>query len=232
VVPRGPGLDGTWSWTIHSGDVLGCDLIISPTPTFYELPRELITGAYPLPGLTMEFLDEIQLTNELKRPEIKILDIGTGYGEILQELRKIHVSGQVHGLDVPIAKQRLLDDSLHHTMMEYDKFIEADIRYPLPISNSIYDVVICSNVLVQSVMELDNTPPITTDCLNEILRILTPGGIFICHIDRLCWREFDLKIKQLTNSGQISVLGQSWIYHREKMCMYPPVRLCLAVRKN
>lgn len=233
VVPRGPGLNGTWSWTIHSGDMLCCDLIISPTPTVHNMPRELIVGAYPLPKLTMDFLDEIQLTNELKRPEINILDIGTGYGEILQELRKIHVQGQVHGLDVPTAKHYIGDNSIRQSnVMEYDKFIDADLRYLLPISNSIYDVVICSNVLVQTVMELENTPPLTMDCLDEILRILTPGGIFICHIDRLCWRDFDRKIKQLTSSNQISVLGQSWMYHREKLCMYPPVRLCLAVRKN
>jgi ubiquinone/menaquinone biosynthesis C-methylase UbiE len=233
VVPRGPGLNGTWSWTIHSGDVLACDLIISPTPTVHDMPRELIVGAYPLPGLTMDFLDKIQLTNELKRPEIKILDIGTGYGEISKELKKIHVQGQVHGLDVPNAKHYIGDNSiLPSNIAEYDEFIEADLRYPLPISNSIYDVVICSNVLVQTVMELENIPRLTADCLDEILRILTPGGIFICHIDRLCWVEFDQKIKQLTSSNQISVLGQSWIYHREKLCMYPPVRLCLAVRKN
>jgi ubiquinone/menaquinone biosynthesis C-methylase UbiE len=182
----------------------------------------------------MDFLDDIQLTNELKRPEIKILDIGTGYyGEILQELRKIHVQGQVHGLDIPDAKHYIGVNAIHHGLnAEYNQFIEADLRYPLPISNNTYDVVICSNVLVQSVMELENIPPLTADCLDEILRILIPGGIFICHIDRLCWREFDSKIKQLTNSHQISVLGQSWIYHREKLCMYPPVRLCLAVRKN
>ena len=223
VVPRGPGLNGTWSWAISSGDVLCCDLIISPTPAFRDISKNIL-WPYILPGLTMDFLNEIQLINELKRPDIKILDIGTGDGEILEELRKIHVQGQVHGLDTPNTEYKL--------NVEYDEFIEADLRYPLPMQDNTYDIIVCSNVFIKGVMELENTPPLTEDCLDEILRVITPGGIFIFHIDRVCWREFDRKIKQLINSDQISVIGQKWMRFRENMQMFPLGRLCLAVRKH
>jgi len=216
---------GTWSWIISTGDVLCYDLIISATPTFYDMPREN-WGAYTLPEITMDFLNQIQLMNELKRPGIKILDIGAGRGEMLQQLRNNNILVTVHGLDTP---NKGLHYVLNHT---YDEFIEADLRYTLPIADNIYDVVICSNVFLQSVMELENTPPMTADCLDEILRIVPPGGIFICSIDRLCWAEFDCKMHQLTDSDTISILGQIWVYQREKLYMFPPARLCMAVRKH
>lgn len=225
TAPRGPNETGTWSWTITAGDVMCCDLMISAPPTEYDIDRNIL-GEYTLPKTTMDFLNEIQLTDELKRPGITILDIGTGGGEMLQELRDIQIQGRVHGSDTLTTLYEL---ALNNS---YDEFIPADLRYPLPMLDSSYDVVVCANVFLQSVMELENNPRMTADCLDEILRILTPGGLFICSIDRLCWQEFDQKIRQLIDSDQISILGQKWVYPREKLYMFPPSRLCMAVRKH
>lgn len=195
--------------------------IDSKIPTVYDIPQEF-QGAYILPKLTVDVLIKVMPLEKLIRPDIKILDIGTGRGQILQQLRNHNVSGQVHGLDCPDRPSYYQSD---HT---YDKFISADLRYTLPIQDNTYDVIVCSNVLIESVMQMENDPPLSEDCLDEILRVLVPGGIFVFNSDRFMWAAFDQKLNHLTTIG---ILEQQWGYHRDRLYMFPPTRLCTALTK-
>lgn len=218
---RGVGEMGTWHWTLTAGDVMSCYLMIAKTPTIHGMNKEFL-GAYTLPKMTMDFLAEQISHNELKRSDLKILDIGTGTGEMLQELRAHGIHCECHGLDIPNKT------SDYFLINEYNQFIEADLRYPLPIQDNTYDIIICSNVFMASVMQLENDPALSEECLDEILRILTPQGIFVFSTDRPGQAAFDQKLNHFTN---ISVLAHSWGYHRDKIYMFPPTRLCIAVRK-
>lgn len=190
-------------------------------PTVYDINQEF-QGAYILSKLTVDVLTEVMSLNELNRSDLKILDIGTGDGRILKELSDRGVTNEIHGLDTPNKRSYYVLNST------YNKFIETDLRYPLPIQDNTYDIIVCSNVLIESVMQMENDPPLTEDCLDEILRILVPGGIFVFNVDRFMCSAFDQKLNHLTN---VSILRQQWGYHRDQMCMFPPTRLCTALTK-
>ena len=191
-------------------------------PTVYDINQEF-QGSYILSKLTIDVLTEVVSLNELNRPGIKILDIGTGDGRILKELNDRGVTSGSHGLDTPNKKSYYVLNST------YNKFIKADLRYPLPIPDNTYNIIVCSNVFVESVMQMENDPPLSADCLDEILRVLVPGGIFVFNVDRFSWAEFDRKLTHLTN---ISILNERWGYHRDRMYMFPPTRLCTALKKS
>lgn len=221
IPQRGVDEIGAWHWPLTAGDVMCCDLMIAKTPTIHGMNKEFL-GAYTLPKMIMDFLAEQIPLNELKRYDLKILDIGTGTGEMLRELRTHGIHCECHGLDTP---NKISPYVLSN---EYNQFIEADLRYPLPIQDNTYDIIICSNVFLASVMQLENDPALTEECLDEILRILKPQGIFVFSACRSSKAAFDRKLNNFTN---ISVLAYSWGYHRDKIYMFPPTRLCIAVRK-
>jgi ubiquinone/menaquinone biosynthesis C-methylase UbiE len=208
--------------TLTAGDTVSCDLMIPKIPGVYDANQDLL-GKYILPKLTVDFLTNVISLNELNRPDIKILDIGTGCGEILQQLRDHNITSLVHGLDSPERIPYYVSKSV------YDEFVESDIRYLLPMQDNTYDIILCSNVFMQSVMDMENDPALSEDCLDEILRILVPGGIFVVNVDRFGWAAIDQKLNQLPN---INILKQTWVYHRDRLCMFPPTRLCIAVQKH
>lgn len=192
-----------------------------PTPTVYDIDQNF-QGAYIMPGFTMDVLAMVRSIDQLNDPDVDILDIGTGCGQILQALRNRGVTATVHGMDTPDRKPYYVLD--HH----YDEFIDADLRYPLLIQDHSYNVIICSNVFMESVMHMENDPPMTVDCLDEILRILAPGGIFVFSTDRFNWAKFNHKLDQLSN---VRILQQQWGYHRDRLYMFLPSRLCVALEK-
>jgi ubiquinone/menaquinone biosynthesis C-methylase UbiE len=209
---------------MKSGDTLHYELMIPNTPTVHDLGQDF-QGAYILPQGTIDVLTKVVSVDQLNRPGIKILDIGTGAGQILQTLRDQRVNSEIHGMDIPNKADYYVLNST------YDQFIDADIRYPLPIPPDTYDVVVCSNVFMQSVMEMENDPALSAECLDEILKVLVPGGILVFNVDRLCWVDMDAKLNHLMDSQEISVLAQTWMYHRDRMYMFPPTRWCGCVTK-
>jgi SAM-dependent methyltransferase len=175
-----------------------------------------------MPGFTMDVLTTVRSIDQLNDLDVDILDIGTGRGQIIQALRNHGIIARVHGMDTPGRSPYYVLDH------EYDQFIDADLRYPLPIQDSTYNIIICSNVFMESVMHMENDPPMSFDCLDEILRVLTPGGIFVFSIDRFNWVKLNHKLDHLTN---IRIVQQQWGYHRDRLYMFLPSRLCIALEK-
>jgi ubiquinone/menaquinone biosynthesis C-methylase UbiE len=192
-----------------------------PTPTVYDIDQNF-QGAYIMPRLIMDVLTTVRSIDQLNIVNVKILDIGTGRGQIIQALRNHGITAVVHGMDTPDRRPWYVLDH------EYDQFIDADLRRPLPIKNNTYNIITCSNVFMQSAMHMENDPPISFDCLDEILRVLAPGGIFVFSIDRFAWVNFSHKLKHTTN---IRMVQQQWGYHRDRLYMFLPSRLCIALEK-
>jgi len=228
-VQRGPGENGTWHWTITAGNMLSYDLTIDPVSDISQF-----MGEYQLPRILIDMLPRSALKNN-----IKILDIGVDIGQVAQELCQQSIPSELHGLDVT-AKEF----SVKH---RYADFIIADITKKTPVADHTYDLAICSNVL-GALGEFDNTgawkphgfqeselpdypTKVGATCLEEILRILRPGAIFVFSITRAFWPEFDLKLNQLEYQGQIKQLKHSWEYHQDGYYMFPPRHMCVMLEK-
>jgi SAM-dependent methyltransferase len=229
---RGPDENGTWEWTITSGSVLSCDLKIDQPSS----PTEFL-GEYQLPRILVEMLPK----DRLKRNSIiKILDLGVGDGQIGYELRQQGISSELHGLDVTRKEKALISDL-------YDCFIIADITQSIPAADEIYDIAICSNLLglagqygrdniwkpygIDDDEYQDYPIEVTANCLEEILRTLCPGAIFVFSVTRVSWCEFDSELTRLKNTGRIHILKQNWEYHRNGYYMFPPRHMCVVIEK-
>jgi len=228
-VQRDAGENGTWHWTITAGSVLSYDLKIDPVSDICQF-----MGEYQLPRILIDMLPQSALKNN-----IKILDIGVDIGQVAQELYQQSIPSELHGLDVT-AKE-------FGEKHRYADFIIADITQKTPLADHTYDLAICSNVL-GALGEFDNTGAwkphgfhesefsdyptlVGATCLEEILRILRPGAIFVFSVTRAFWPEFDHKLNQMEYQGQIKLLKHSWEYHQDGYYMFPPRHMCVMLEK-
>ncbi len=117
--------------------------------------------------------------------ELSILDVGCGAGFLTNDLGK--AGFKVTGVD--------LSESSLEIAKKYDhshcvKYLPAN-AYQLPFSNASFDVVTCMDFL-----EHVESPK---DVVNEISRVLKPGGLFIFHTFNRNWI-----------SGFIIIKGVEW----------------------
>lgn len=124
----------------------------------------------------------------------RILDVGSGTGLAAVELAK-HGFTNVDALDfspsmLAVAGARGL----------YASLIEADLNKPLPLVDDSYDAMICTGTFTHA--------HVGPSCLDELIRVLKPGGIFACTVHREVWQTagFAAKIEQLAKAGILRVL--------------------------
>jgi len=209
---------GAWHWTVYSGSVLCYDLMIAPAGWM----RQIFQGKYQLPWVLMELLIRSISRDKFNNPASHTLDLGVGNGQIGQALRTHSYPGKLHGLDITKKESFLAQD--------YDEFVIADIRNVLPLRDSVYDIVICSNVFEKySLAETD--PPLDHNCLDEILRVMSQDAVFVFCVDRYNWSRFEKKLQQLTLMKKIHILNQRWDWHRDEIYMFPPNMMCVALIK-
>ena len=105
------------------------------------------------------------------RPGLRVLDFGCGPGTISVGLAKSVAPGELHGVDMEesqielaraVAKADGLDNALFHV---------GDVTN-LPFEDGFFDVAHCHNVLMHV--------PDTSAVLEEVKRVLKPGGIIGC----------------------------------------------------
>ena len=101
----------------------------------------------------------------------RLLDLGCGTGNMVENLSAQGYN--VVGLD-------LLPEGLHSTRQNvpHSMLIQADLSTPLPLSDNAFDVAIVLDVLEH--VKDDNL-------LEEINRILTPGGIILLTVPAFPW---------------------------------------------
>ncbi len=124
-----------------------------------------------------------------------LLDIGCGTGLAGQALAGLGFS-VIDGLDfsaemLAVAGQRNI----------YRALFEADLNAPLSmISDNAYGALISTGTFTHA--------HVGANCLDELLRVLAPGGVFACTIHEQVWEPagFAEKIAAWTASGQIEPL--------------------------
>jgi ubiquinone/menaquinone biosynthesis C-methylase UbiE len=146
----------------------------------------------------LNYLAPEKLTALFKRYEdnrdAKILDIGCGTGLTSVDLAKAGYR-HIDGLDFSAA---MLDKARGRNF--YTSLIEADLNRPLAIGDNEYHAAICLGTFTHG--------HIGAGPLDEIFRIIKPGGYLVCTIHRAIWSEhgFEEKIDSLNQSGQVRTL--------------------------
>ena len=118
-----------------------------------------------------------------------ILDVGTGTGLVGKELAALGYAN-IDGIDysapmLEVARKTGI----------YGALLEADLTEPLSTKSNSYDALICIGTFTHG--------HVGADCLDELFRILKPGGKFITAIRKTYWEPagFAAKILHLTKSG-------------------------------
>ncbi len=121
----------------------------------------------------------------------RILDIGCGTGLTSIDLA---TAGYQHidGLDFSAA---MLEQA--RTRNFYQSLIQADLNQPLAIADAHYDAAISSGTFTHG--------HVGAEPLDEIFRIIKPGGYLVCTIHQSIWNQhgFADKIDALNQSGQV-----------------------------
>ncbi len=82
----------------------------------------------------------------------------------------------------------------------YRKLIEADLNRPLEITDETYDALICTGTFTHG--------HVGAGCLDELFRILKPGGLFACTVHKDVWtgNGFAEKIAGMEEQGLTKTL--------------------------
>ena len=103
-----------------------------------------------------------------------MLDIGCGGGATLQRLLKRSKNGTVYGIDISeesVAKAR----AVNADVLNKQVFIRQGSAEKLPYKNESFDLV----TAVETVYFWPNLP----ECLQEVRRVLKPGGYFVIMVE-------------------------------------------------
>jgi ubiquinone/menaquinone biosynthesis C-methylase UbiE len=132
----------------------------------------------------------------------KLLDIGCGGGDFIFMVK--NKFKECYGVDVSSmrikqAKQKVKDDAESKKFAFHENDVDEGLIFP----DSFFDVVTCIAVL-----EHVFNPP---NLVEEIFRVLKPGGIFIVEVPNIAWIPYriELLFGDLPKTGGV-YLGADW----------------------
>ena len=134
------------------------------------------------------------LNSQLQDKNARILDVGTGTGLVGCELAELGYT-QIDGIDY---SAEMLAEARQTGV--YQQLIEADLTRPLPLADQHYTALICIGTFTHGHVD--------AQCLDELFRLLQPGGLFVTAIRKTYWQPagFAAKVAQLTDAGIIETL--------------------------
>ena len=139
------------------------------------------------------------LAGRLKDRKAAILDIGSGTGLAGAELaaRGFEI---IDALDYSPDMLRVAGARTQGDRKVYGKLIEADLNRPLEIAGAAYDALICTGTFTHA--------HVGAACLDELFRVLKPGGLFACTVHSDVWEPagFATKVEELGQAGTLEVL--------------------------
>lgn len=130
----------------------------------------------------------------------RLLDVGCGEGDfILNSKAKFR---EYYGVDVSSLRIEHAEERSKE-MGDNIYFYHCDVDKGLPFDNSFFDVVTCIAVL-----EHVFNPP---NVLDEIRRVLKPGGTFIVQVPNIAWLPYRIQLLfgKLPKTGGV-YLGADW----------------------
>lgn len=140
----------------------------------------------------------------------KLLDVGTGPGRLLEEIAKEGHGFELHGLDISEAMVKRARRRLGPTAE-----VVCAPSTAMPYANGAFDTVVCSGSLYQW-----DTPVLG---LNEIYRVLKPGGIALLYESYRDFDEAELRDaidKKLKDSGWIRRQIEKWLLLKQHGMTY------------
>ncbi|MDH3712431.1 MAG: class I SAM-dependent methyltransferase [Gammaproteobacteria bacterium] len=125
---------------------------------------------------------------------VRILDLGCGTGLTSVDLAA-HGYQHLDGLDFSAA---MLTKARERNV--YAMLIEADLNLPLAIDSESYDAAVSTGTFTHG--------HVGAEPLDEIFRIIKPGGYLVCTVHRAIWKDhgFEEKIADLNQSGRVRTL--------------------------
>ncbi|MEM7290997.1 MAG: class I SAM-dependent methyltransferase, partial [Pseudomonadota bacterium] len=87
--------------------------------------------------------------------------------------------GNLTALDYSPAMLKTAAEKRHKGSPVYRELIEADLNQPLEISDNSYDAIICTGTFTHA--------HVGANCLDELFRIMKPGGLFACTVHKDIW---------------------------------------------
>ena len=135
------------------------------------------------------------LSTYLEDRQAQILDVGTGTGLAGSHLADLGYK-TIDALDY---SKEMLDVAAERNI--YRNFILADLNEPLDIPDNSYDALICTGTFTHA--------HVGAACLDELFRIMKPGGMFACTVQKDVWETqgFAEKTRDLTQTGISRTLG-------------------------
>jgi predicted TPR repeat methyltransferase len=82
----------------------------------------------------------------------------------------------------------------------YATLIEADLNQPLAIDSETYDAAVSTGTFTHG--------HVGAEPLDEVFRIIKPGGYLVCTVHRAIWKDhgFEEKIRELNESARARTL--------------------------
>lgn len=140
------------------------------------------------------------LADALADKDARILDVGSGTGLAGHFLAK-HGFTQIEALDFSPA---MLEVAAHREVKAgrvYAKTHLLDLKEPLPIGSAQFDAMICTGTFTHA--------HVGPTCLEELFRVLKPGGLFACTIQKDIWEGegFSDEVRRLADAGTLRTRG-------------------------
>jgi predicted TPR repeat methyltransferase len=131
--------------------------------------RTMVDGlGYIAPGLLCE-----AFARAVPWRDGPVLDIGCGTGLVGDELVQRGFT-TFDGLDLSV---EMMNEARHRGI--YHELIAADLTKPLPIGDRTYRAVVCNGTFTSGHVD--------ASCLDEIVRIIEPGGLLACAVHHSVW---------------------------------------------
>ena len=157
--------------------------------------------------------------------QMTMLDIGCGGGATLRRLLKRSQDAKVYGIDISeesVAKAKKMNEDV----LDKQVFITQGSAEKLPYDNEMFDVV----TAVETVYFWPNLP----HCLQEVRRVLKPGGRFVIMVEVLdkdsIWTNVVEGMTAYTPEELQMMLADTKFIQTELHCKKPTYATITAIR--
>ena len=142
------------------------------------------------------------LADMMKAGSVRLLDVGSGTGLAGEYLAR-HGFHNIDALDYSLEMLKVAEKRQHNGSKIYSSCIVADLNKPLELASNSYGGMICTGTFTHA--------HVGSDCLDELFRILKPGGFFGCTVHKDVWEEagFADKVKELASKGVMRTRGMT-----------------------